>query len=83
MAKDIYEAREEIVNQLGEILFRLSDPEDLKGEEVEAREDYMAFATIMVGSLDLKVESVSEDGTITATIRVLDLDEYVEKSLSE
>lgn len=83
MAEDTFEIRENIVERLAEVLFRLTDPDDIKNEEDIAMDEYRAFASIMVGSLDLTVTDVNEDGLISANMRLLDLDEYVEKILSE
>jgi hypothetical protein len=83
MAIDKYEMQEKIVERLAEVLFNLTDEEDMKGEEEIAMDEYRAFALIMTGSLDLKVVGVDEDGLITVNMRILDLKEYVEKILSE
>ena len=83
MSMDKFEAREQIVERLAEVLFRLTDPEDMKGEEQIAMDEYRAFSAIMLGSLDLHVIDVNEDGLISANMRLLDLEEYVEKILSE
>lgn len=83
MAIDKYETQEKIVERFAEVMFYLTDEEDMKNEEEIAMDEYRAFASIMTGSLDLKVVEVSEDGLITVNMRILDLEEYVEKILSE
>jgi hypothetical protein len=83
MAIDKFEMQEKIVERLAEVLFSLTDEDDMKGEEEIAMDEYRAFASIMTGSLDLKVVDVTEDGLITVNMRILDLQEYVEKILSE
>ena len=83
MTTDKFEAREQIVERLADVLFNLTEPDDIKGEEDIAMDEYRAFASIMAGSLDLQVASVDEDGTFHVTMRLLDLEEYVEKILSE
>jgi hypothetical protein len=83
MAIDKFEMQEKIVERLAEVLFNLTDEDDIKGEEEIAMDEYRAFASIMTGSLELKVVDVAEDGLITVNMRLLDLQEYVEKILSE
>jgi len=83
MATDKYEIQEKIVERFAEVMFYLTDEEDMKNEEEIAMDEYRAFASIMTGSLDLKVVDVSEDGLITVNMRILDLEEYVEKILSD
>jgi hypothetical protein len=80
---DNFEAREQIVERLAEVLYNLTDPDDMKGEEEIAMDEYRAFSAIMAGSLDLRVVNVNEDGTFQVTMKLLDLQEYVEKILSE
>lgn len=83
MATDNFEARENVLDTLANVLFQLSDPEDMKGEEDIAMDEYRAILSIMLGAIDFNVTGVAEDGTISASIKILDLEDYLENILSE
>lgn len=69
------DARQKVAKHIKENLMDVVDDGKIAGEELMNLDNSMAeIANLVLDSMGFQVENVSEDGTISATINLQDLD---------
>lgn len=69
------DARQKVAHHIKENLMDVVDDGKVAGEELMNLDNSMAeIANLVLDSMGFQVQSVSEDGTISATINLQDLD---------
>jgi hypothetical protein len=81
---DTFETRIAIVHHMAEMLLNMTDPDDVKGiPDEELIGDFKVMATHLLGCLDFKVLETDENGLTTATLRLADINDYMDKIIGE
>ena len=69
---------------MAEMLLNMTDPDDVKGiPDDELIADFKVMATHLLGCLDLNVLNTDENGLTTATLRLADINDYMDKIIGE